>query len=119
MVDNDKSILHDKITVNEKQNYIKSVKDNNLESFISYLFGNEARETYDIFEDISEQGNKWTIFHYGMDYGKWEIIKFIIEYITNLYLLDKAFKMKTSDNTYPMLYLLKLDVLDNQKKINN
>ena len=115
MADIGKSNFSDKLTDKEKKDFIKSVQDNNLELFINYLFGNEAREPYDIFEEVSEPGNKWTIFHYVMHYGKWEIIRFIIEYLTDLNLLDKALKMKTSDNKCPMLCLLKSNVLDRQQ----
>ena len=116
MINTDRSILNNKLTDKEKENYIKSIRENNLELFISYLFGNEAREPYDIFEEISEPGYKWIIFHYVMHYGKWEIIRFIIEYLTDLNLLEKALKMKTSDNNCPMLCLLKSNNLQPQKK---
>ena len=51
-----------------------------------------------------------------MHHGKWDIIKYIIEYLTNSNLLDIAFKMKTNDNRCPMLCLLKSKSLDVQKK---
>ena len=49
MVDIDKPNFNDELTDKEKKDYIKSIQDNNLELFINYLFGNEAREPYDIF----------------------------------------------------------------------
>ena len=102
----------DKLTTKEKRNFYNSVIDNNLNLFISYLAGNKDRKPYNIFEEVSEPGYKWTVFHYAMHYGKWEIIKYIIEYLTNLNLFDKALKMKTNDNRCPFLCLLKSDNLN-------
>ena len=72
----------------------------NLEEFKSYINGTKSGKPVSIFEDVSASGYKWTAFHYAMQYGKWEIIKYIIEYIIDLDLLDETFKMKTSDNKY-------------------
>ena len=108
--------LTNKLSNIEKKEFYNSVMDNNVEMFKSYLFGNEVRGPYDIFEEVSAPGYNWTTFHYAMHYGKWEIIKYIIEYLTNSNLLDIAFKMKTNDNRCPMLCLLKSKSLDVQKK---
>ena len=108
--------LTNKLSNIEKHEFYKSVMDNNVEMFKSYLFGNEVRVPYDIFEEVSAPGYYWTTFHYAMHHGKWDIIKYIIEYLTNSNLLDIAFKMKTNDNRCPMLCLLKSKSLDVQKK---
>ena len=117
MEDISNSLLCNKLTVVEKKNFYNSVIDNNLDLFISYLSGNKNRKPYNIFEEVSEPGYKWTVFHYAMHYGKWDIIKYIIEYLTNLNLLDKALKMKTSDNRCPLLCLLKSNALSTIQKI--
>ena len=107
MVENSNSLLCNKLTTIEKQNFYNSVIDNNLDLFISYLSGNRYRKPYNIFEEVSFPGYKWTVFHYAMHYGKWDIIKYIIEYLSNLNLLEKALNMKTKDNRCPMLCLLR------------
>ena len=106
-----------KSTVEEKMMFYQSVIDNNLALFTSYIYGNEKRPPFDIFEEVSAPGNKWTVFHYAMHYGKWEIIKFIFDYLIEKNLLDKALKMKSDDNRCPMLCLLKSNALKpNEKK---
>ena len=112
MVDVTNSLLCNKLTNLEKSNFFNSVLDNNLDLFISYLSGNKDRKPYNIFEEVSKPGHKWTVFHYAMHYGKWDIIKYIIEYLSNLNLLDKALQMKTSDNRCPILCLIKSKDLD-------
>ena len=116
MVENSNSLLCNKLTTIEKQNFYNSVIDNNLDLFISYLSGNRYRKPYNIFEEVSAPGYKWTVFHYAMHYGKWDIIKYIIEYLSNLNLLEKALNMKTKDNRCPMLCLLRSKDLDKQQK---
>ena len=116
MVENSNSLLCNKLTTIEKQNFYNSVIDNNLDLFISYLSGNRYRKPYNIFEEVSAPGYKWAVFHYAMHYGKWDIIKYIIEYLSNLNLLEKALNMKTKDNRCPMLCLLRSKDLDKQQK---
>ena len=116
MADNQNSLLTNSLTSQEKKNFYNSMKDNNFELFVSYLFGDEANEPYDIFEDLSESGNNWTIFHYAMDYGKLRIIKFIIGYLIDSNLIDIAMKMKTKDDKCPMLCLLKSNKLKLDEK---
>lgn len=116
MEDITNSLLCDKLTIEEKKQFYNSVYDNDLDLFISYLSGNRDRKPYNIFEEVSEPGYKWTVFHYAMHYGRWDIIKYIIEYLTNLNLLDKALKMKTKDNRCPLLCLLKSNSLNIQQK---
>ena len=104
------------LSVDEKMKFYNSVMDNNLELFKALLLG-EDNKHYDIFEEVSAPGYKWTVFHYAMHYGKWEIINYIIEYLQDYNLIDIAFKMKTNDNRCPMLCLLKSNYLSlNQKR---
>ena len=51
-----------------------------------------------------------------MHYGKWEIIKYIFEYLIDLNLLDKALNIKTDDNRCPILCLLKSNSLQPLEK---
>lgn len=97
--------------------FYNSAKNGNLEEFKSYIYGTgTSGKPYHIFEEVSALGYKWTIFHYTMHYGKWEIIKFIIEHLKSLNLLDKALEMKTNDNRCPILCLLKSNYLNNEEK---
>ena len=106
-----------KLSTADKQSFYESVIDNNLELFISYLNGNEYRPPFDIFEEVSKFGYNWTVLHYAMHYGKWDIINYIFKYLQKKNLLDKALKMKTNDNRCPILCLLKSNNLSaNQKK---
>ena len=116
MVDNSNSLLCYNLTNPEKEKFYKSVIDENLDLFISYLSGNKDRKPFNIFEEVSQPGYKWTVFHYAMHYGKWDIIKYIFEYLTILDLLDKALKMKTKDNRCPLLCLLKSNALNPEEK---
>ena len=108
---NDEIILKNELSIDEKLIIYYSVREGDLELFKSYLNGTPYRKPYDIFEEVSEHGYNWTIFHYAMNYGKWEIIKCIVEYLINLNLLDFALKNKSSDNKCPLLCLLKSNAI--------
>ncbi len=110
------SLLNNELSKEEKMNFYNSVIDGNLDLFKSYLNGTPDRKPYDIFEEVSAPGYHWTVFHYAMHYGKWEIIKFIFDYLINLDMLDFALKLKTNDNRCPFLNLLKSNDLDNEQK---
>ena len=51
-----------------------------------------------------------------MLYGKNEIIKYIIEHLISLNFLDKTLEMKTKDNRFTLLCLLKFEALIEEKK---
>ena len=109
--------LKNELTLDEKEQFYNSVIYGNLEEFKSYIYGTgTSGKSYNIFEEVSEPGYKLTVFHCAMSYGKWDIIKFIIEYLTKLNLLDKALKMKTKDNRCPILCLLKSNKLYSEQK---
>ena len=104
------------LTQKEKNNFYKSIKVGDLNLFKSYLFGNEERKPYNIFEEVSEPGYNWTVFHYAMHYGKWEIIKFIIEYLSENNMIDIALNMKTSDGRCPLLCIIRSEDLKLEEK---
>ena len=116
--DNDNNIIKNELSIDEKMDFYNSVKEGNLELFKSYLNGTPNRKPYDIFEEVSEHGYHWTVFHYAMHYGKWDIIKYIVEYLKNLNLLDFALKNKSTDNRCPLLCLLKSNAINNEQKKN-
>ena len=105
-----------KLRNESKMMFYHAVIGNNLDLFASYIYGNENRPPFDIFEEVSAPGKKWTVFHYAMHYGQWEIIKFIFDYLKEKNLLDKALKMKSDDNRCPMLCLIKSNALRLNKK---
>ena len=102
--------LTNKLTTIQKQNFYKSMANNNLELFISYII------VYDIFEEVSQSGNNWTVFHYAMYNGKIDIINFCLEYLYCLNLIDKILKIKTNDNKCPILCLLSSKELNDEQK---
>ena len=51
-----------------------------------------------------------------MQYGKWNIIKFIIEYLKSKYLIEVGFRLKSADNRCPLLCLLKSYDIDAMSK---
>ena len=113
---NDYDIITNELTKKEKMDFYYSVMDNNVEKFKSYINGTNSGKPYNILEEVSARGYKWTTFHYAMHYGRWNIIKFIFEYLIDLNLLDKALNMKTNDNRCPILCLFKSNNLSPQQK---
>ena len=93
-----------------------STVSGNLDEYKKYIYGINSGKPYSIFEEVSAPGYKWTTFHYAMHYGKWEIIKFIFEYLIDLNLLDKALNIKSKDNICPLLCLLRSKVLNIEEK---
>jgi len=116
MADNYDIYLTNNLSLDEKMKFYNSVMDNNLELFKALLLGEGNKQPYDIFEEVSAAGYKWTVFHYAMHYAKWDIINYIIEYLQDHNLIDIAFKMKTNDKRCPMLCLLKSNALNIQQK---
>ena len=90
----------------EKYKFYNFIFKGDLEGFKECLKGKYGKE-YNIFEEISEEGYFWTPLHYAMQYGKWNIIKFIIEYLKSNYLIEVGFRLKSKDNRCPLLCLLK------------
>ena len=111
--------LKNELTIEEKMKLYNSAINDNLDEFKSYIneTGNFGKP-YNFFEEMSAPGYKRTVFLYAMHYGKWEIIKFIIEHLNALYLLEKALGMKTNDKRCPFICLLKSNELElKQKKL--
>jgi hypothetical protein len=90
----------------EKHQFHLFIFNGDLEGFKECLEGKYGKK-YNIFEEISEEGYYWTPLHYAMQYGKWNIIKFIIEYLKSNYLIEVGFRLKSKDNRCPLLCLLK------------
>ena len=90
----------------EKNKFHNFIFEGDLKGFKECLEGKYGKK-YNIFEEISEEGYYWTPLHYAMQYGKWNIIKFIIEYLKINYLIEVGFRLKSNDNRCPLLCLLK------------
>ena len=102
--------LTNKLQTNDKMNYYQSVIDGNLEAYKRYIQGTYG-QAYNIFEEVSAPGYGWTTFHYAMHYGKWNIIKFIIEYLFSQNKIEIGFRLKSKDGRCPLLCLLKSNAL--------
>ena len=97
-------------------NFHNSAINGNLEEFKSYINGTPTKKPYDIFEEVSAPGFNWTTFHYAMHYGKWEIIKYIIDYLFEIKKIEEGLNLKTNDKRCPLLCLLKSNSLSKGEK---
>ena len=95
---------------NDKMNFYQSVIDGNLEAYKRYILGTYG-EKYNIFEEVSAPGYGWTTFHYAMHYARWNIIKFIFEYLIQTNKLEIGLRLKSKDGRCPLLCLLKSNAL--------
>ena len=107
--------LTNRLSMNDKMNFYQAVIDGNLEAYKRYVNGTYGVK-YDIFEEVSAPGYGWTTFHYAMHYAKWEIIKFIINYLINNGKLEVGFRLKSKDGRCPLLCLLKSNALKGDVK---
>ena len=71
---------------------------------------------YPILEEISAKNFGWTSLHYAMHYGKWEIIKYILDNLRNSGKLELAMQLRSSDKRSPLLCLLRSNNLTNDQK---
>ena len=102
--------LTNKLNMNEKMNFYQAVIDGNLEAYKRYVLGTYGTP-YNIFEEVSAPGYGWTTFHYAMHYAKWDIIRFIINYLIDKKLVEVGFRLKSKDGRCPLLCLLKSNAL--------
>ena len=102
--------LTNKLQTTDKMNFYQSVIDGNLDAYKKYVYGTYG-QVYNIFEEVSAPGYGWTTFHYAMHYAKWNIIKFIIEYLESQNKVEIGFRLKSKDGRCPLLCLLKSNAL--------
>lgn len=102
--------LTNRLNMNEKMNFYQAVIDGNLEAYKRYVLGTYGT-MYNVFEEVSAPGYGWTTFHYAMHYAKWDIIKFIINYLIDNKKLEVGFRLKSKDGRCPLLCLLKSNAL--------
>lgn len=102
--------LTNKLQTTDKMNFYQAVIDGNLDAYKRYIQGTYG-QPYNIFEEVSAPGYGWTTIHYAMHYAKWNIIKFIIEYLESQNKLEIGFRLKSKDGRCPLLCLLKSNAL--------
>lgn len=103
--------LTNKLSTDDKMRFYQSVIDGNLEAYKRFVQGTQYAQPFNIFEEVSAPGYGWTTFHYAMHYAKWNIIKYIIEYLFNNNKVEIGFKLKSKDGRCPLLCLLKSNAL--------
>ena len=96
--------------------FYQTVIDGDLEAFKKLAQGSQYNPPFDIFEEVSAPTYGWTTFHYAMHYAKWNIIKFIIEYLFNKDKIEIGFRLKSKDGRCPLLCLLKSNALKPEVK---
>ena len=106
------NMVTSKLSISEKMDLYNAAVEGRVPDFKKLIEVNN----FPILEEVSAKSYGWTPFHYAMHYGKWDIIKYIIEHLNSLYLLEKALKMKSKDNRCPLLCLLKSNALKNEQK---
>lgn len=74
------------------------------------------RKGYPILEEISAKNFGWTSLHYGMHYGKIEIIEYILNYLKDRGNLEMAMYLRSSDGRTPLLCLLRSSNIDVKTK---
>ena len=106
-----KKYLTNKLNTENKMRFYKAAIDGNLELYKTYLNGSAYYPPFSIFEEVSEKGHGWTTFHYAMHYGRWNIIRFIIEYLILIDKLNVMLRLKSKDGRCPLLCLLKSNAI--------
>ena len=106
-----KRFLTNELNTENKMRFYKAAVDGNLELYKQYLNGSTYNPPFSIFEEVSEKGHGWTTFHYAMHYGRWNIIRYIIEYLISKEQVNIMLRLKSKDGRCPLLCLLKSNVL--------
>ena len=107
--------LSKELEIYEKRKFHDFIFKGDLNGFKECLEGKYGKK-YNIFEEISKEGYFWTPFHYAMQYGKWNIINYIIEYLNTQNLVEVGFRLKSKDNRCPLLCLLKSSDISAKEK---
>ena len=106
-----KRYLVNKLSTDNKMRFYKAAIDGNLELYKIYINGSSYNPPFNIFEEVSEPGYGWTTFHYAMHYARWNIIRYIIEYLISKDKLNIMLRLKSKDGRCPLLCLLKSNAL--------
>ena len=111
-----KKYLTNKLSTDNKVKFYKSAIEGNLELYKMYVTGTPYNPPFNILEEVSAPGYGWTTFHYAMHHAKWNIIKFIIEYLISKDKIGIALRLKSNDGRCPLLCLFKSNILKNEVK---
>ena len=103
--------LTNRLSTDDKMRFYQSVIDGNLEAYKRFIQGSQYNPPFNIFEEVSAPGYGWTTFHYAMHYAKWNIIKYIIDYLYLQNKIEIGFRLKSKDGRCPLLCLLKSNAL--------
>ena len=103
--------LSNKLSTDDKMRFYQSVVDGNLDAYKRFIQGSQYNPPFNIFEEVSAPGYGWTTFHYAMHYAKWNIIQYIISYLSTQNKLEIGFGLKSKDGRCPLLCLLKSNAL--------
>lgn len=107
-----KKYLTNKRTVSEKMSLYKASVKQGVEDFKRLI----EVEGYPMFEEVSAQGCYWTPLHYAMHYGKWDVIKYILDYCLNNGSFREIMQLKSNDKRCPILCLLRSSALKIEQK---
>ena len=68
-----------------------------------YINGSSYNHPFSVFGEVSRPGYGWTTFHYA----RWNIIRFIFEYLISNNHLNIMLRLKSADGRCSLLCLLK------------
>ena len=106
-------LIKNNLTPSEKIEMYKACMEENSENLENLVLN----KGFPITEEISTKGNFWTPLHYSMHFGKWHIIKFILEYCRKQKKIGGIMRLKSADNRCPILCILKSKAIQiNEKK---
>ena len=106
-----KKYLTNKLSTDNKMKFYKSAIEGNLELYKMYITGSAYNPPFNIFEEVSAPGYGWTTIHYAMHYARWNIIRYIIEYLIINDKIKIALRLKSKDGRCPLLCLLKSNAI--------
>ena len=73
------NLISSKLSISEKMDLYNAAVEGKVSEFKLLI---EVKK-FPILEEVSAKNYGWTPFHYAMHYGKWEIIKYIMNYLSN------------------------------------
>ena len=106
------NMVSSKLSISEKMDLYNAAVEGRVSDFKNLI---EVKQ-FPILEEVSAKNYGWTPFHYAMHYGKWDIIKYIMQYLHNHQQLNLALMLKSSDGRCPLLCLLRSNTVNIEKK---
>jgi len=105
-------LLKNNLLPAEKKELYQACIDENPSSLMNLI----ENKGYPVTEELSTKGHYWTALHYAMHFGKWEVIRYLLEYCKRTKKLGPLFRLKSDDNRCPILCLLKSNAISNISK---